>query len=266
MPEYAGIIYLCRNRANGKMYVGQTRRTLEKRMWFHLSDSRKGSLCRIHVALRECGREGFDVYPIAQCASIQELNLAEKFWIKKLHTLFPSGYNQTPGGNGAPTSDQKRAILSAAHKGVKQSEEHIRKRFESRKGWKHSEETKKRLSQMNTKPKVEVPEKPKGPRVRSAETKARLSESLKKSFAVNPRRPWTEEERAKLSKQKKGVKFSEEHKEKISASLKGVPRPWARYKRSEETKAKISAYQKGRPKPWLIGNKHEIIPSGDTNV
>jgi hypothetical protein len=239
MPEYVGIIYVCQNRANGKMYVGQTIRSLEKRMWGHCNDALRGSSQAFHKALIKYGREGFDVYVAACCETRAELNRAEEFWIVKLKSLAPNGYNLTTGGGGPVPTAEVRRKMSDAGKGKKQSPEWIKKRFESRKGWKHSEETKAKLSEIFAHLKKPEVSKPTGPRIMSAETRAKLSASIKRSLAENPRRPWTEKERAAVSAQKKGIPFSEEHKSRISSASKGKPRPWASYKRSEETRQRM---------------------------
>ena len=81
-------------------------------------------------------------------------------------------------------------------------------------GFKHSEETKRKISESH-----------KGIKL-SEETKQKLSEA-------NKERKYSEEAKRKMSEAKKGIQLSEEHKKKISESCKGR-------QLSEETKRKLS--------------------------
>lgn len=90
------IVYLATNKINGKQYVGQTVRSLEERWRDH---------CRVvdenffHRAIRKYGADNFSVKIIDAAETVEELDEKEMFWISKLNTLFPSGYNLREGGN-----------------------------------------------------------------------------------------------------------------------------------------------------------------------
>ncbi len=94
------IVYLVRNKVNGKGYVGQTRRTLEGRWSEHVHNALK-MMCEmpIYDAIRKHGVESFEVTVLQECSSEEELNQSEKDWIEKLGT-FSKGYNATRGGYG----------------------------------------------------------------------------------------------------------------------------------------------------------------------
>ncbi len=89
------IVYLATNKVNGKQYVGQTIRSLEERWKDH---------CRVkddnyfHRAIHKYGAENFTLEVIDTAESGEALDEKEIFWIKKLNTLFPNGYNLKEGG------------------------------------------------------------------------------------------------------------------------------------------------------------------------
>lgn len=120
------IIYRMRNKNNGKCYVGQTIQKLTERVYDH---SRENSV--IGQALRKYGREGFAVSVLQRCGTPEELDEAERYWIRKLRTLAPEGYNVHPGG---------------VH-GGKLTEAHRKKIGDSLRGRKRSKQTCKRISQ-----------------------------------------------------------------------------------------------------------------------
>ena len=89
-----GIIYKISS-PSGKVYVGQTIRSFEKRMQEHKRDS---SCCTlIKRAIDKYGNEM--VYEIIEEDVPQEhLDDREIYWIKKLNSLAPDGYNCNTGG------------------------------------------------------------------------------------------------------------------------------------------------------------------------
>ena len=58
-----GYIYKVTNNINGKMYIGQTRRTIEQRWKQHIYDSFNNSLdtSAFHCAIRKYGIEAFKI-------------------------------------------------------------------------------------------------------------------------------------------------------------------------------------------------------------
>lgn len=114
-----GIVYLILNMKNGKKYVGQTKKTVEKRFKEHAkTDSAIGN------AIRKYGAENFRYGVIKRCDTKEELDKWEKFFIDALKTKAPTGYNRTDGGDGVVGwTDDMRARVSAANKGKKRSPE-----------------------------------------------------------------------------------------------------------------------------------------------
>ena len=121
--EVFGVVYLILNKVNGKPYVGQTTRPLDRRFLEHAT-------CKktiIGKAIQKYGRENFYCGVIKTCASKTEMDTWEKFLIILLKTKVPYGYNITDGGEGTIgyiCTDETRAKKSAALKGRPKSAEH----------------------------------------------------------------------------------------------------------------------------------------------
>ena len=101
-------IYKIINKINGKIYVGQSI-DIEER-WkqheykaFNINSNAYNSA--IHQAFRKYGVENFE-YQVIELCSIEELDTKEIYWIEKLNTLAPSGYNILPGGQKNRSSNR----------------------------------------------------------------------------------------------------------------------------------------------------------------
>jgi group I intron endonuclease len=144
-------IYKITNLENGKLYIGQTIKSIEyrwKRHNYAFSKNYKNKTA-IHLALKKYGKENFTIEQIDTADSIEELNEKEKYWIATLNTLSPHGYNLTDGGNNKTVSEETRLKMSLAQKGKKTSDETRKKLSESHKGHVMSDETKRKLSEIN---------------------------------------------------------------------------------------------------------------------
>ena len=98
-------IYKITNNLNGKIYIGKTLKTPEKRWREHVHDS-KSSECAnrpLYKAFQKYGIENFSLETIEQCSS-EEVNEKEKYWIEYFGS-FKNGYNATLGGDGAQYCD-----------------------------------------------------------------------------------------------------------------------------------------------------------------
>lgn len=82
------VIYKITNQLNGKIYVGQTKQSIEKRFLQHSKSSTP-----LGQAMRECGIENFNIEIIERCQTQNQLNEREIFWIRVLNSKQPHGYN-----------------------------------------------------------------------------------------------------------------------------------------------------------------------------
>lgn len=92
--KYIMEIYLITDQTNGKQYVGQTTQTKEKRWSSHLV----GDLY-VDCAIRKHGVENITLETLEYVYDKNLLDEKEKYWINKLDTLIPNGYNVLPGGD-----------------------------------------------------------------------------------------------------------------------------------------------------------------------
>lgn len=89
------IIYKIENKINGKIYVGQTKYSLKKRIATHMNAN-----FYIGKALRKYGLESFVTSIIDKSTTREGLNEKEKNWIRFFDCKAPDGYNFTDGGDG----------------------------------------------------------------------------------------------------------------------------------------------------------------------
>ena len=116
------IIYKITNKITGKVYIGQTVRTLQKRWKQHVNA--KDSLV-IHNSIRKYGVENFTVEQIDIACSRDELNKKEIYWISFYNSLYPNGYNLTSGGNQYTLSEKSKEKCGDSFRG-KFGKEHNR--------------------------------------------------------------------------------------------------------------------------------------------
>jgi len=147
------IIYKVTNRINGKVYIGQTKQSLQKRWSNHCC---KNSHCSIlHSAIEKYGAENFTVEQIDVAATKDELDKKEIFWISHYNSIAPNGYNISSGGNGnrghVPT--QKTLMKrSLALKGIHMGNDNPAKRADVRK--KMSDAAKQRTGELSSRGKA----------------------------------------------------------------------------------------------------------------
>lgn len=201
------VIYILTNKTNCKKYVGLARKSFASRLKSHKVNTKS----LIGKALRKYGIDQFSIQQIAYAK--EELNYWEKYFIDKLNTRHPNGYNLTEGGDGLCNPVQEvRDRISEKIKALPKP-----KNF-SFKGKKHSEEERKKISDS-----MRIA-------LSNPETKRKMKESAKK------KPPISEESRKKISVARKGVPrkdaylFSQRQKEVCSRSdyvnpMKGKKRP-----------------------------------------
>ena len=129
-----GYIYLITDTTNGMKYTGKHHYHIEGQ----LDPSYHGSgviIKNIYKKRPETLKEEY----IKTCYSEEEMCSDEQYYIKVFKTLWPNGYNLTEGGDGVLPSEETRRKMSENHYDCS-GEKHPM--F----GKKHSEETKKKLS------------------------------------------------------------------------------------------------------------------------
>lgn len=150
MEETFGIIYLITNTVTGKVYVGQTVKTPEKRWFDHCYKTETGSTAYFHNAIRKYTPAAFTVEVLDMASSRLELNFAECLYI----ALFKSkgreyGYNSTGGGEFFDPTPEIRQKMSLAQKGKKMPPcpEPVKVKIsKTLTGVKHTEERRKNIS------------------------------------------------------------------------------------------------------------------------
>lgn len=122
-----GYIYKIINDINNKIYVGQTKRTLEKRWQEHIRYAQeKDSRTKFYKAIQEIGVEHFKIISIEEIFGIEERNNREKYWIQ-YYDSFNNGYNSTRGGgcfewNGASKKEVCDKIIELRLEGASYTE------------------------------------------------------------------------------------------------------------------------------------------------
>jgi group I intron endonuclease len=190
-----GCIYRIKNLLNNQKYIGQTHRTLDVRFQEHCGTSTTSVSPKLKNAIRKYGKSNFTIESIweGECTEV-ELDTKEMELIKSEGTLHPNGYNLTLGGSGGRHSDETKKLISE----------------KSKKAWEENGE-KWRLERAEA--------------GRSDEARAKTSESVRKVFQERP------EIRELISKTHKGKKKSAETRERMSIAMQArLQTPeWGKY-------------------------------------
>lgn len=101
-------IYQIINDINGKVYIGKTEYSLEKRFREHCSDSQKKTEEHrpLYSAMRKYGLSHFHIELIEET---DKPNEREIYWIKEKNS-YSNGYNATHGGDGIKLVDNKEIV------------------------------------------------------------------------------------------------------------------------------------------------------------
>ena len=105
-----GFIYVMENSINGKLYVGYTKDP-GHREYRHLSG--RSNRPALRSAVNKYGPHNFDFILLEKCDSVLEMKRREVFWISKLNTTSPNGYNLTYGGEGLVATNEIKKKISA---------------------------------------------------------------------------------------------------------------------------------------------------------
>jgi TusA-related sulfurtransferase len=244
------IIYIIKNKINNKCYIGKyahcntLKQFVKSKYW--------GSGVYLNLAISKHGYKQFskDVL-VSNIKTNRKSNFLEKFWIKKLNSKYPNGYNLTDGGDGLnnPSKEIRNKIsksVSKWHKEIGFSEETRRKISESNKGRKLTKKQRIALLNYNTGRTVSKETREKlrifnlGTKM-SKSTKLKMSRSRKRWYKTEDGKKYKERLKIQIVKNKftnKGRKHTEETKKIISKANKGK-------KLSIITKNKMSKSQIG---------------------
>ncbi len=201
-------IYKILNKINGKFYIGGSYNAI-RRGSDHFYKLLKNSHANKHLqsAYNKYGKEAF-IFEVVEHCSTADLKVREQYWIDFTNCADPNiGYNKrkiADSNFGIIHSNEARANMSSAQKGIAKSEEHKEKlrkpktNTENMKGRKLSADHIAKLVAANT------------GRVVSDEMKAHLSK-------LNTGKPMSEEAKQKLSKRNKGMVIPAEQRAKMIA-------------------------------------------------
>jgi len=155
------IIYKSTNKITGKIYIGQTTNTLDKRIKSHLKESKIDSNRPFMLSINKYGIDNFIFEMIDSSDNLDELNDKEIYWINFYNSVSPNGYNVTGGGQGKKmisTNELSKRISKGLQNSkkwqkIKNSEEYLKKREEkfinSAKGKKFSTKHKEKIWEKN---------------------------------------------------------------------------------------------------------------------
>lgn len=139
-------IYVIKNSANSKVYVGQTWGHIDERFRGHKRPMEKQHSPKLFHAFEKYGRENFFIECITQCSNQGNADYLEISYIKEYDSV-NNGYNIKTGGSRGKHSEETKRKMSVASKGKPKSREAVEKQRKSLIGRKASEETKMKMSQ-----------------------------------------------------------------------------------------------------------------------
>jgi len=150
-----GRIYKVLCSISGKIYIGQTTRTLHERWQRHLSSASSRKVkTHLYAAILKYGKDAFSIELVEDNILKKDLDERERFWIEYFQASNPAiGYNLTRGGvanhGGWHLSTEAKAKISKAQKGRVKTSEHrqkLSKAIKARNGDYITDEVRQRIS------------------------------------------------------------------------------------------------------------------------
>lgn len=220
---------------SGKVYIGQTKNTIELRWNQHIRSwerwkrerTKKGGSTKLYFALDKYPPENWKIEILCKCSLREELDEKEEYYIQSYNSI-EDGYNITKGGSGRKVDffdeDHKKNLSNArkeyfnTDEGLKWKEE-LSKKYSDEgnpmygKVFDHTEETKKDISEkMKGKNLGKEPWNKGKEGVYSNETTDNISKTQKKRHAEG------KYDHIDYSLKMKGKKQTEKQKEAVSLS------------------------------------------------
>jgi group I intron endonuclease len=210
------VVYKITNRVNGKIYIGKWQgKSVERRWQIHCQTAQSGRGFYLHNAIRKYGVEVFTIEVLATANTKEELSALERSLILEYKAVDPQiGYNLAKGGEGGFSYTGERNPFYGKHH-TEKTKAVLREKC-PRIGWKHSAETRSKISRAHTGKKFTAEHRQrisqsKQGTVISLTTRQKMSATLKKT-------PRSAEWRANISAALKGKTKSEAHRQALSAS------------------------------------------------
>lgn len=200
-------IYQIKNIKTGQLYIGQTTKQPHVRWGQHYNSLVAGSHSNFYLqtAWNEYGENFFEFSLLDETATtIEQLNYLEEYYLN----LYDNVYNIRSGGNYTPIAEETKKKISKTLSNYKKTKTHCENLSISLKGKRLSEETKKKISEVQV------------GRIHSNETRLKMSDSHKGLNTWTKGRKLSEETKRKMSETRKGKKLTEETKKKISLAKK----------------------------------------------
>lgn len=135
-------IYLITNKITKQQYVGKTVHSIKCRFGQH---TRAQNNTYIDNAIKSYGKDNFSLELLKTCDD-SEWQYWEQYYIKELHTHYSEGgYNLSWGGDANPMDVEE---VRQRHAKACASEEHREKQRVAATGRKHTEESRKKMSEI----------------------------------------------------------------------------------------------------------------------
>lgn len=214
-----GIIYKVINRVNGKLYIGQTVKSLAKRKSGHLYLAKKDDTHSIFLrALNKYGKDAFIWLKICDCYSREELDYYENYYIDFFDAnVLDKGYNLIKGRGRSGYEQSEDTKDKISRKAKKRLSNPVNNPMY---GKQHSESTKMLISE-NLKDRFCGEDNPFYGKTHTEVSKSKMSESRLGSKNHFYGKHLTTDHRNRISEANKGRMFTKKHCRHISDSKKG---------------------------------------------
>ena len=105
-------IYKIQNMINNKLYIGKANNfKARKQAHFNINNLKKEPNKVLYKAMHKYGFENFKM-DIVEICDDNNWKEREKYWIKKLNTIIPNGYNMIEGGSEPPHYTGEKSPVS----------------------------------------------------------------------------------------------------------------------------------------------------------